>query len=75
MAGINIFLLLSLSSLSHLTSQTKLEDMRKITKLVQEKHHNEVFKSSKHSQGKMEEIGKFKQSVIGSTVNTFKFAG
>ena len=73
MAGINIFLLLSLSCLNHLTSQTKVEEMRKITKLVQEKHHNEVFKSPK--QEKMEEIGKFQQSVIGSTVNTFKFAG
>ena len=73
MAGINIFLLLSLSCLNHLTSQTKVEEMRKITKLVQEKHHNEVFKSTK--QEKMEEIGKFQQSVIGSTVNTFKFAG
>ena len=64
MAGINIIFLL-LSLLSHITSQTKLED---ITKIVKEKHHNEVFKSSK-------EIGKFQQSVIGSTVNTFKFAG
>ena len=70
MAGINIFLLLSL--LSPLTSQTKLGD---ITKIVQEKLHNEVYKSPKHSKGNLEEIGKFQQSVIGSTVNTFKFAG
>ena len=70
MAGINILLLLSL--LSHLTSQTKLED---ITKIVKEKHHNEVFKSPKHSKGNLEEIGKFQQASIGSTVNTFKFAG
>ena len=70
MAGINTFLLLSL--LSHITSQTTLDD---ITKLVKEKHHNEVYKSPKHSKGKVEEIGKFQQSVIGSTVRTFKFAG
>ena len=70
MAGINIVLLLSL--LSHITSQTKLED---ITKIVKEKQHNEVYKSPKHSKGNLEEIGKFQQSVIGSTVNTFKFAG
>ena len=70
MAGLNIFLLLSL--LSRITSQTKLEDR---TKIVQDKHHNEVYKSPKHSKGNLEEIGKFQQSVIGSTVNTFKFAG
>ena len=70
MAGINIFLLLSL--LSRVTSQTKLDD---IAKIVQEKHHNEVYKSPKHSKGNLEEIGKFQQSVIGSTVDTFKFAG
>ena len=73
MAGIKIFLLLPiLSLLCHLTSQTTLED---ITKLVKEKHHNEVYKSPKHSKGNLEEIGKFQQSVIGSTVRTYKFAG
>ena len=70
MAGLNIFLLLSL--LSRITSQSKLEDR---TKIVQDKHHNEVYKSPKHSKGNLEEIGKFQQSVIGSTVDTFKFAG
>merc|ERR1712079_646612 len=65
MGGLNIFLLLSLSS--HLTAHTELEDI---------KHHNEVFKNPK-PRGNLEKIGKFRQSSIGSTstLNTFKFKG
>merc|ERR1711981_40653 len=63
MGGLNIFLILSLSS--HLAIQANLAHI---------KHHNEVFKNPKNRES-LEEIGKFRQSVIGSTLNVNKFKG